>query len=226
MQCSCVLCRCLAVWRRRAARRLLGPIAVMALAAPLAYPAGAADADERLMFRPPVDAPVTDPFRPPQDPYGSGNRGIEYDTEPGDVVRAAAAGAVVFSGAVAGSLHVTIDHGGGLVSSYSYLQRISVRAGVEVAPSQVIAIAGERLHFSVRANGSYVDPFGFIGVQRIRVRLVPVRAAPRTADRPDSLNAVPPPPGRSVHSPTGPGGPDGAERRRRINSQPAPSPGR
>ncbi len=183
MQCSCVLCRCLAVWRRRVARRLLGPIAVMALAAPLAYPAGVAYGDERLVFRLPVDAPVTDPFRPSEDPYGSGNRGIEYDTEPGDVVRAAAAGTVVFSGAVAGSLHVTIDHGGGLVSSYSYLQRISVRAGVEVTPSQVIAIAGDRLHFGVRANGSYVDPFGFIGVRRIRVRLVPLRRDGRSPIR-------------------------------------------
>lgn len=179
MQCPCVLCRCLAVWRRRVARRLLGPAAVVALAAALpAPPAGASHGDERPVFRPPVDAPVVDPFRPPSDRYGPGNRGIEYDTETGDVVRAAAAGTVVFSGAVAGSLHVTIDHGDGLVSSYSYVLRISVRAGARVSQGQVIASAGERLHFGVRANGSYVDPSGFIGVPRIRVRLVPVRASP------------------------------------------------
>ena len=146
------------------------------MAASLPAPAGASQGDERLVFRPPVDRPVADPFRPPDDPYGSGNRGVEYDTEPGDVVRAAAAGTVVFSGAVAGSLHVTIDHGGGVVSSYSYLLRISVRAGAQVAQGQVIAIAGDRLHFGVRVDGSYVDPFGFIGVQRIRVRLVPLRS--------------------------------------------------
>lgn len=166
-------------WRRRAAE--VAVVAVLASAASAA-PAAALQR-ERPVFRPPVDAPVTDPFRPPENPYGSGNRGVEYDTEPGDAVRAAAAGTVVFSGAVAGSLHVTIDHGGGLVSSYSYLERISVRDGVEVAPSQVIAIAGERLHFGVRANGSYVDPFGFTGVRRIRVRLVPLRRDGRSPIR-------------------------------------------
>ena len=77
-----------------------------------------------------MDAPVSDPFRSPDDPYGPGNRGIEYDTEPGDVVRAAAAGIVVFAGPVAGELHVTVDHGGGVVSSYSFLERLSVRDDV------------------------------------------------------------------------------------------------
>lgn len=175
MQCQCVLCRCLAVWRRRATRRLLGPVAALILAASILAPAaGASVGDKRPVFRPPVDAPVTDPFRPPDDPFGPGNRGIEYGTEPGDVVRAAAAGTVVFSGAVAGSLHVTIDHGGGVVSSYSYLLRASVRVGARVSQGQVIAIAGERLHFGVRVDGSYVDPAGFIGVRRTRVRLVPM----------------------------------------------------
>ena len=38
----------------------------------------------------------------------------------------------------------------------------------------MIAIAGERLHFSVRVDGSYADPTGFVGVRRVRVRLVPL----------------------------------------------------
>jgi murein DD-endopeptidase MepM/ murein hydrolase activator NlpD len=149
--------------------------AALALAASMpATPAGAVTHHERPVFRPPVDAPVTDPFRPPEDPYGPGNRGIEYDTEPGEVVRAAASGGVEFAGAVAGTLHVTVDHGGGLVSSYSYLQRLSVRVGAAVARGAVIGIAGERLHFGVRLDGTYADPDTFIGVRRVRVRLVPL----------------------------------------------------
>jgi len=175
MWCPCLLCRFLARRRRRAAWLLLAPAVTMALVATApSAAAAAATHHERPVFRPPVEAPVADPFRPPEDPYGPGNRGIEYDTERGDVVRAAASGTVVFSGPVAGDLHMTVDHGGGLVSSYSYLQRLSVRAGAAVDQGAVIGVAGERLHFSVRLDGIYIDPAGFIGVRRVRVRLVPL----------------------------------------------------
>lgn len=177
MRCSCILCRFWAGLRRRASCLLFVPAAAMAAAASMpAAPAGASHDHERPVFRPPVDAPVTDPFRAPESRYGPGNRGIEYDTEPGDVVRAAASGTVEFAGPVAGSLHVTVDHGGGLLSSYSYLQRISVRVGANVARGAVIGIAGERLHFSVRLDTAYTDPDTFIGVRRVRVRLVPFRS--------------------------------------------------
>ena len=172
MWCPCLICRFLARRRRRAAWLLFVPTAALALAATM--PPAAAAHHERPVFRPPVDAPVADPFRLPENPYGPGNRGVEYDTEPGDVVRAAASGTVVFAGAVAGSLHVTVDHGGGLVSSYSYLQRLGVRVGTAVDQGAVIGVAGERLHFSVRLEGAYTDPAGFIGVRRVRVRLVPL----------------------------------------------------
>ncbi len=177
MWCPCVLCRFLAGWPRRAARLLLVSAAAMTMvAAMLTATAGAASHKHGLpVFRPPVDAPVADPFRPPENPYGPGNRGLEYGTEPGDVVRAAAAGTVSFAGAVAGTLHVTVDHGGGLLSSYSYLRRISVRSGAPVSRGTVIGIAGERLHFGVRLRGVYTDPDTFIGVRRVRVRLVPLR---------------------------------------------------
>ena len=187
MWCPCFICRYLARRRRRAAWLLLAPAVTMALAVTIPPEAAAAAAHhERPVFRPPVDAPVTDPFRPPESPYGPGNRGVEYDTEPGDVVRAAASGTVVFAGAVAGTLHVTVDHGGGLVSSYSYLQRLSVRVGAAVDQGAVIGVAGERLHFSVRLEGTYTDPAGFIGVRRVRVRLVPLRSA-RSACGPRTL---------------------------------------
>ena len=189
MWCPCILCRFQRRWRRRAGWLLFVPAAAAVLAASIpAAPAGASHHDERPVFRPPVDAPVTDPFRPPVDapvtdpfrppesPYGPGNRGIEYDTEPGNLVRAAASGSVKFAGAVAGTLHVTVDHGGGLLSSYSYLQRISVRVGANVARGDVIGIAGERLHFSVRLEAVYTDPDTFIGVRRVRVRLVPFQS--------------------------------------------------
>ena len=125
-------------------------------------------------FRPPVSAPVSDPFRLPEGPYGSGNRGIEYDTEPGDAVAAAAAGEVVFAGSVARSLHVTVDHGGGVVSSYSYLESIAVPVGARVAQGDPVGTASERLHFGVRVDGAYVDPASLTAVAVVTVRLVPL----------------------------------------------------
>ena len=82
--------------------RLVAAVAAAVVTAVVAAVPAAAAGDERLVFRSPVDAPVSDPFRPPDGTYGAGNRGIEYDTRPGEVVRAAATGTVSFAGAVTG----------------------------------------------------------------------------------------------------------------------------
>ena len=74
-----------------ATRACVGPIVglVVVVAASVLTPAPAgADA---VRYRPPVDAPVVDPFRPPPVPWGSGNRGLEYETVPGTVILATAA---------------------------------------------------------------------------------------------------------------------------------------
>lgn len=130
--------------------------------------------DELLVFERPVDADVSDPFRPPEGPYGPGNRGIEYHTDVGDTVRASATGEVSFAGLVAKELYVTLDHGGGVFSSYSYLSRISVTQGQRVSQGDVIGLTGERLlHFGVRVDGEYVDPMTFVAERRVSVRLIP-----------------------------------------------------
>ena len=147
-----------------------------ALSASLPDPSVPSGLSAEPMFRPPVSAPVSDPFRLPEGPYGPGNRGIEYDTEPGEAVTAAAGGEVVFAGSVARSLHVTVDHGGGLVSSYSYLERITVPVGARVAQGDPIGAASERLHFGVRVDGAYVDPASLSAVGTVTVRLVPLDA--------------------------------------------------
>src|SRR4051812_42369634 len=94
---------------------------------PLAQPAAA---DDGVTYQPPVDdAPITDPFRPPPEPWAAGNRGVDYGTEPGAPVRAAAAGEVVFAGPVGGSLHVVVLHEDGIRTSYSFLAEADVRRG-------------------------------------------------------------------------------------------------
>lgn len=121
----------------------------------------------------PVDAPVTDPFRPPDHRYGPGNRGIEYGTEPGQVVVAVAAGTVEFAGPVAGRPVVVIANGGELRSSYVNLEQRLVNRGETVTRGQRIAIADRRFHLGARRGGQYLDPARLIERLCAVVRLVP-----------------------------------------------------
>lgn len=139
-------------------------------------PAAATNPPGALTYRPPVVAPVSDPYRPPPKPWMAGNRGIEYATVPGSVVRSIGPGVVAFAGPVAGSLHVTILHPDGLRSSYSYLAAVRVRVGARLAAGVAVGVAGNRLHLGIRRDKAYVDPASLWG-QRIsggRVVLVPL----------------------------------------------------
>jgi hypothetical protein len=124
-------------------------------------------------YRPPVAAPVIDPFRPPANPYGPGNRGIEYDTEPGDAVVAAADGTVVFAGAVGGTLHVTVRHADGVRTSYSFLDAIETAAGQRVDQGDRVGRAGETFHFGARIGDAYVDPADLLAGSPTDLALVP-----------------------------------------------------
>ncbi len=109
--------------------------------------------------RPPVSAPITDPFRPPPEPWLPGNRGLEYGTDPGDPVAASQRGLVVFSGPIGAQQFITIDHGCDLVTTYSFLDARAVVRGDRVVEGQMIGRAGvERFHFGARWRGGYIDP--------------------------------------------------------------------
>ncbi|HEV7758757.1 MAG TPA: peptidoglycan DD-metalloendopeptidase family protein, partial [Acidimicrobiales bacterium] len=128
-------------------------------------------------------APVTDGFRAPPHPYGPGNRGIEYDTKPGDPVLASADGQVVFAGSVAGSRHVTVLHADGVRTSYSYLDEIRVAVGQRVRQGDQVGVAGERFHFGARLGDAYFDPASLFGTTTVEVELLPFEVPPgATAD--------------------------------------------
>ena len=113
-----------------------------------------------------------DPFRPPSTPYGAGNRGLEYDTQPGQPVRAVADGSVRFAGPVGGAPVVVIDHGGGLVSSYVQLLEGSVTRGQLVDGGDPVATAAAGFHLTARLSGHYVDPAELLERRCVVVRLV------------------------------------------------------
>jgi hypothetical protein len=135
------------------------------------------------MYVPPVAAPVVDGFRPPTGPYGPGNRGLEYGTDPGTEVRAAADGVVAFAGLVAGTRHVTVLHPDGLRTSYSFLARVDVVVGQRIGQGDLVGTTVEHLHLGVRSGDAYLDPALLFGEGPIEVHLVPFDVPP--GDGPD-----------------------------------------
>lgn len=121
---------------------------------------------------PPVDAVIIDPFRPPAGPYAPGNRGLEYDTTVGQVVRASSGGTVTFAGQVGGFLFVTIRHSAELRTTVGFVDAALVSAGDRVAQGEAIATAGHTMHFTARRNGTYIDPELLFQRFRVAVRLV------------------------------------------------------
>ncbi len=106
----------------------------------------------------PVDAPVLDPYRPPDGPYGSGNRGIEYAVAEGQEVVAVADGRVGFRGPVAGRLYLVIHHDGDLRSTYGPLASIEVLRGATVVAGQPVGTATPGFHLTARLGADYIDP--------------------------------------------------------------------
>ena len=86
---------------------------------------------------------------------------------PGESVRAAAAGQVVYAGselAGYGQL-VLVRHTGGFVTAYAHNSRLLVSEGDQVSQGQVIAEAGStgsvdrpQVHFEIRNGVNPVDP--------------------------------------------------------------------
>jgi murein DD-endopeptidase MepM/ murein hydrolase activator NlpD len=132
----------------------------------------------------PVVGPVIGAFEPPETPFGAGHRGIDIAASVGTTVVAPEAGVVAFAGKVGGELFVTLDHGGGLTSTYSWLSGALVRRGDAVPRGGAIALSGRghpgsdvpHLHFGVRRDGVYLDPLSFLAPPNVSefIRLAPL----------------------------------------------------
>ncbi|RBY82184.1 M23 family peptidase [Geodermatophilus sp. TF02-6] len=162
----------------------------MLLAAALlcaAVPANAApatgagpDATVAVLWQRPVDGAVTRPFDPPPDRYGAGHRGVDLAGSPGSAVLAAGDGVVAFAGMVAGRPVVSVDHAGGLRTTYEPVDP-TVGAGQVVtrgSPLGTLAAghagcpAAACLHWGLRRGQTYLDPLGLL--EPPEVRLLPL----------------------------------------------------
>ena len=124
-------------------------------------------------WRPPVTAPVSDPFRQPLCRWCPGNRGIEYATHTGDAVTVVTAGEVTFSGSVAGVAYVVVRHPDGKRATYGNLSdRLAARGDV-IATGAVVGHDAGAFHFGLRDGDRYIDPAPFIGHFAGVLRLVP-----------------------------------------------------
>ncbi len=111
-----------------------------------------------------VDAPVSDGFRPPAQPWLPGNRGVTFATRPGQVVHAALSGTVVFAGPIGGARYVSVLHTGGFRTTYSFLATVAVRAGQIVAAGTVVGITSQTpFQLGELLGDRYVDPTVLLG---------------------------------------------------------------
>jgi lipoprotein NlpD len=99
-----------------------------------------------------------------------GRKGIHISGKPGQGVRAAAPGRVVYAG---GGLPgygrlIILKHGGNLLSVYGHLRKILVKEGDRVKSGQSVAELGTSntnypaLYFEIRRNGKPVNPLDFL----------------------------------------------------------------
>jgi len=123
---------------------------------------------------------VTRPFDPPENPYGAGHRGVDLAGSPGQEVRAAGSGTVVYAGPLAGRGVISLQHQDGLRTTYEPVLS-AVSAGVEVSLGQVIGTleaghagcwASACLHWGLKRGEVYLDPM-------LLLHQGPVRLLPR-----------------------------------------------
>jgi len=124
----------------------------------------------------PVLGDIVRRFDPPDQPWLAGHRGVDIEGTAGQVVVAAMDGTVSFAGMVAGRPVITLQHDGGLSTTYEPVEA-AVGAGQRVAAGQPIGtlVAGHAcplqacLHWGLRDGSTYLDPLSLLGAGHIRL---------------------------------------------------------
>lgn len=118
----------------------------------------------------PLEPPeVMHAFDPPDNPYGSGHRGVDLAGSVGQVVAAPSSGTVTFAGVIAGRGVVVVSHGTVRSTFEPVVAEVvvggSVGAGDPLGTLQGFAhhCALPCLHWGVIEGETYLDPLDFVG---------------------------------------------------------------
>jgi len=142
--------------------------------------AGAVLASAATGFVLPVPPPpiVLTAFAPPANRYGAGHRGVDLAVPAGSEIRSAGTGTVVYAADLAGRGVVSVEHAGGLRTTYEPVTA-SVTAGAAVSAGQVIGVlqAGhpgcapaDCLHWGARLpDRVYLDPMSLLTGWEVRL---------------------------------------------------------
>jgi len=170
--------------RRLTSVAALTSVGVLCSAAVLMSPAHAAETSDRPLipaaaehsWQWPVDGSraVISSFHAPAHDYAAGHRGIDIAAAAAGstdavAVRAPTGGTIAFRGVVVDRPLVTIDHGGGLVTTlepvFTHLRPGDVvAAGEQVGTAETGGHSARgTLHVGVRLNGDYINPMIFFG---------------------------------------------------------------
>ncbi len=121
-------------------------------------------------------------FDPPARPWLPGHRGVDLAPAPGATgrgatVRAAGDGRVRFAGQIAGRPVVSVDHAGGLRTTYEPVEPL-VHAGDQVARGDPIGRLASGhpgcaveacLHWGLLSGDIYLDPLTLLGLGQVRL---------------------------------------------------------
>lgn len=150
-----------------------GPAADAAATTPPTVPASPGS------FSAPLPLIVVTPFRPPPTRYGAGHRGVDLAAAAGAIVVAAADGTVVYAGLLAGRGVVSIEHDGGLRTTYEPLHAV-VAVGDRVSRGQPIGTVepghetcapATCLHLGARMpDRVYLDPLALFRPWLVRLK--------------------------------------------------------
>ncbi|MDR7300709.1 M23 family metallopeptidase [Haloactinomyces albus] len=133
-------------------------------------------------FGSPLPGPreVVRAFDAPETDYGSGHRGVDLAGTAGQPVRAAATGLVVYAGRVVDRPVISIEHPGGIRTTYEPVtpevvagervtrgQRIGTLAGGH--PECAVQAPASCLHWGARLRSEYLNPLRLLGHGAVRL---------------------------------------------------------